>query len=401
VSTAAIVVGVDDYAENPLTSAVNDAMAFGSALSSLDLVPAADVRMFTAPVRLGSELATKKNIKDCLWEYYSGARRADRLYFYFAGHGMSVYGDVTRSVTRSVIVPCDVRNLDRDGDNLISVDELVDRFRLVGPAEQLYFIDACRDLPYDRHPDPGTLGWAAVDPIAARAQAVLYAVSPLGKAISERDGMGVFTTHLIDALHGRGVALDYSEPRDAYVVTAQSIRAYVRGKVEGLVSTKPLWERQYMLPELHAPDPPMTMLREVGQVDPVDLTVHVEPDDAADKTAVRLWKSRFWLQDLSWPPNGNHSAVRIDPQWYRLEATSEVGTADPAKLTVDAREVSEVTIHIQSAETPTSRATSDTGIVAPGLVSVVAAPTEAFRGVGAGLPGNVSAHAEALVTIEM
>ena len=40
----------------------------------------------------------------------------------------------------------DVENLDTDGDALIDVDALLKRFRLAGPREQFFFVDACRDL---------------------------------------------------------------------------------------------------------------------------------------------------------------------------------------------------------------------------------------------------------------
>ena len=56
-SAIAVVVGVDAYADQPLTSAVHDALAFRDELVSLGLVQPTDVRLLTAPVVGGSTLA--------------------------------------------------------------------------------------------------------------------------------------------------------------------------------------------------------------------------------------------------------------------------------------------------------------------------------------------------------
>lgn len=366
--SAAVVVGVDDYEERPLSSAVNDAIKFRDTITALGIVGVEDIRLFTAPERGDSVLATKKNIKDCLWRFYSGTERADRLFFYFAGHGMTVYDDPARSLTRTVIVPCDVRNLERDGDSLIGVDELVDRFNRTGPSEQYYFIDACRDLPYERHPDPGSLGWAAPDLSSARAQAVLYAVSPLGQAIAEQGGLGVFTSHLIDALHGRGVALDYVVARDEYSVTMHSVREYVKAKIEEQVSSQPFWTRKYMLPQLAAHDPSVSAIRRIDHVEPVKLTVHIDPDAAAAGTQVHIYKSRSELAGHGWPPLENHASVLLEPQVHKLEVASEVGTPDRTSILVDLRVTPEVTVQVVTGDRRVANASSS-GAVAPTIES--------------------------------
>lgn len=344
---AAILVGVDGYARQPLTSAVNDARAMKAALEELGLVAAEDIRLLTAPADDPADLATKRNITEAMRAYYTGAAQADRLFFYFAGHGMVVYSDVARSRPSTVILPVDVADLDADGLYLIDVDELVDKMRFRGPGEQWYLIDACRDLPYERHPEPGPLGWAAEAPEATRAQAVLYAVSTLGQAKGEQGGRGVFTTHLVDALHGKGLALDFSEDLDTYVVTPQSVRNHVRERVESSVSALPLWQRRYMLPELHAPDPQLTSIRQIPEPPPVSLRVHIDPDSLAPHTNVQVWKSRHALPTPSWPPAENHLPVLLEPQRYTLVASSTAGTAVPDRMPIDLRTLSEATIEVQ------------------------------------------------------
>jgi hypothetical protein len=395
--SAAILVGVDAYAQQPLTSAVNDARAMRDVLVALGLVAAEDIRLLTAPADDPADLATKRNISDALRGYYTGAARADRLFFFFAGHGMTVYMDAARSRTSSVILPVDVVDLDADGLYLISIDELVDRMRYRGPAEQLYFIDACRDLPYERHPEPGPLGWSAEPAEATRAQAVLYAVSRLGQAVGRESGRGVFTTHLVDALKGAGLALDYAEDLDTYVVTPQSIRNLVRDRVETTVSGLPLWQRRYMLPELHAPDPQLEPIREIPDPPPATLTVHIDPESVAADTTVTVWKSRHALPAPSWPPVSNHAPVQLEPQRYTLVASSTAGTALPDRFPIDVRMLAQATIRVQAGGDGPPAATAEPG--RPRLRTD--GPHEGRTALAESPAATVRAAAESAVTIEL
>ncbi len=84
------------------------------------------------------------------------------------------------------LVPSDVADLAADGYKLINFDDLCSRLRFAGPKEQLFFIDACRDLglgetpgnvPFSAH----SFGFAIFS--AAHGgydAAVLFTGSPVG-----------------------------------------------------------------------------------------------------------------------------------------------------------------------------------------------------------------------------
>lgn len=206
-SSSALIVGIDSYVQQPLTSAVNDARSFKELLLELSLVPPENILMLTSPPTGDGREAKRKNITDALYEFYARGDGIDRLYFFYAGHGLLAFADAARGRPHTLLMPAEIEDLDRDGQFLIDIDEIIDRMKLNGPQEQFYFVDACRDLAYERHPDFGSLGWSGRPPGHARSQVILFAVSPLGKARAQKEGLGVMTKHLLDAFRGRGSPL--------------------------------------------------------------------------------------------------------------------------------------------------------------------------------------------------
>jgi uncharacterized caspase-like protein len=353
--SSAIIIGIDAYATQPLTSAVNDAQLFAKTLVDLDLVDGPDIRLLTAPSGSQEDLPTRKGILDALRLYYTGEKSADRLFVYYAGHGLLAFADAARALPRTALVPVDVRDLGTDGDLLIDLDSVVQRLRFSGPAEQFFFIDACRDLAYDEYPDATTaLGWKTAQLGAERKQAILYAVPPLGTAQSERGGLGVMTRHLVDALHGRGIALDYSDDLRKYIVSPESVAAYVRKRVLETVGAVPLWQRNYVLPRLDHREPQTGPIREIDKPSVAHLTLYVRPQEAEARTRATLTQ----MDDLvcSWPPNSYGQPLAVKPRRYWLEADSDAGVTEPAERRIDAREEHEATIEIRP---PTAERTID------------------------------------------
>lgn len=351
--SAALIIGVDEYAGRPLTSAVNDAVAFRETLLELGMVGTDQVTLLTTPARHPTARdATRRNIKAEIDRFYRSGEQYDRLFFFFAGHGLLAYRDGGRAVLHTAILPADVEDLRRDGDLLIDVDELLDVMSLAGPREQFYFIDACRDLPYDTHPNVGGLGLAGEPPGYARSLSCLYAVSPLGKAVGQKHGMGAMTTDLIAALRGEGSGLAHDPETDTFVVTIQSVRDHVRAEVEARVKNEPAYARRYLLPELDPKGPLPGPLRVIGDVPPVPVTVHIEPEEAAPHTRIALTLGGMPLADASYPPRANHEAVPLLPQRYVLRAESGWGVPDPARAMLDARREREKTVHVRRPADP-------------------------------------------------
>jgi len=203
-NSAAVIVGIDQYIESPLTSAVNDAKSFRQILLDLALVDESRIKMLTTPLGDSHELAERDNIANTLYDFYARGESCDRFFFFYAGHGLMALADGAQSIARTTLVSSDVQVFERDGAKLLNFEEILDKFRQSGPSEQFYFIDACRDLNYTRHPDVGKLGWGGGQLLgAARKQAVLYAVSELGQALSVKGGMGQMTSYLVKALRSK------------------------------------------------------------------------------------------------------------------------------------------------------------------------------------------------------
>lgn len=338
-SARALIIGIDDYPRNPLSAAVADARRFRRALVQHGLVAYKETVLLLTGDPEADGPADWATILGEIKRLYREADDVDRLFFYFAGHGILAYRDPAATQPVTAVLPADLESLDDEGNKLIVVDEICDYLRLVGPAEQFYFIDACRDMPYERNPPRlGSLGFGNRQPLGRRSQSVLFAVSELGRAL-ELGGRGVMTEHLLAALDGRGQALDYSYEDDPpFVVTMESVRNYVAARLAEAGAPEPVLRRQ---------DPPPRPLRQVESPPPRQLAIHVEPDEAFAGTSVKLgFGERYPVVEL--PPHANHVPVEVEPRRYRLSASSTLGAVSPRHRGVDAREEDEVTVRVGS-----------------------------------------------------
>ena len=348
-SAVAVIIGIDDYEIDPLTTARRDALIFRDALLALNLVADTDVVLLTSPAGDGAGVADRRTINDTLMEVYDRGADLDRLYFFFAGHGLSAYTSASRSSASTFLIPREVVDLRRDANQLLNFDNLRMRLERAGPTEQYFFIDACRDLAFGQRPGdpPESLGWgnSAQPRDEPTAQAVLYAVSVGGKALGVREGMGVMTSHLVDALHGRGVSLDYSDDDDAYVVTRESIARHVRERIRETVAGYQQWTHQYMIPDLRSAGPPLHPLRVIESPPRPTFRLDFDPIAAADWTRVRLKLRGQTLQEPCWPPRKSGESIRtLAPQVYRIDVETDRGSAAADPVKIDLRMVQAATI---------------------------------------------------------
>lgn len=356
-TTRAIVVGVDGYAFRPLGSAVNDALAVRDALvqplpgEPHGLADAADVRLFVAPAAgtappADSQPATREAILDALEAYYDGSALADRLVFYFAGHGMSASPD--GRVRESLILPVDASS-PTDGRNMICLDELLRLFEERGPMQQLWLIDACRDMPYQKRPRGYAIEWNEQVAQGQRAQVAIFAVAPGGEAPSERGGHGRFTTHLLAGLRGQGRAAEYVRGR-GYAVTAQSLHAYIAHRIDAGLGDWDEWTRAVQRPDIRPHGPLLAPLRDLPVPPPSEFTVELQPPQAIGAVEVAL-EVQAGLPVPGWPP-------RAPPAQYELRASLRPGMDEqgwleprPALSVVDLREEHSATIEVPYAPT--------------------------------------------------
>jgi hypothetical protein len=395
--TAAIIIGIDEYVSRPLTSAVNDATAFRQALLDLGLVEEQHITMLTSPVGDSDAEATRDNIADLLWEFYDHGESYDRLFFFYSGHGLLAFSDAARGRVRNTLMPSDVQDLRRHGAKLLDLDEIRERFELSGPVEQLFFIDACRDLNYDAYPDVGNLGWGGGQQLGpVRRQATLFAVSPLGQAEAAVSGYGRMTAQLLHGLRSDRVAVDYDEINGEWVVTMRSLSDYVQWAIKQELSGGPVYRLKYMVPQLDESDPKPSPVRVVHPVEPAPLTVHIIPDELASQTQVDVSLRGHRLDNHCLPPRQNHEELPLQPQLYRVEAYSTAGDPDPPRKVIDLRKQQALTIRVVTARAPAR--VPESGPAAP----AVEVTTPAIPLTGVGDLGTVLAEAQdPHVTVEL
>ncbi|MEO5818830.1 MAG: caspase family protein [Gemmatimonadaceae bacterium] len=346
---AAVVVGIDDYSFAPLSSCVNDALAIRDALVAYGMVDASRVDLFTDPVRPDSRRPTRDALARTLFDLCDSGDDIERLYFYYAGHGLLRHLDGAQTRTSSVIIPSDVTDLRTDGAKLIDLSDLAGKFSRRGPQEQVFIVDACRDMDYEREPDVGPLGWGLPPEGQQRKQAVIHSVPPMGKAEGRQGGLGVFTGYLLEALRGSGTAKDYDDNTEGYVVRVRSALDYARDQIERAMKNVATWQLYYNIPRVGGEDyDDMEPLRALqpAEVPDVPFTIHVEPEDAASTTRVEVWHRGIPLPAQSMPPRNNHQPVSLRPDRYRLKAKSASGIPQPEQVLIDIREVDAITVRI-------------------------------------------------------
>jgi hypothetical protein len=263
----AIVIGVDKYWRQDvcLRAAVRDALDMRAWLldSAGGNVPEPNFTLLLAPDQtapagvnyLPADFATIVNSIERMLARSGGV--GERLFFHSSGHGLSQRVNFS---TQSAILSSDFTDLLTT--NSLTVASLFELFHGTHFAEQYFFIDACRNLPFDtekrlgEYPNPRPPG-APVSP-----QFVMFATQPLVKAVEIRvpgNEHGAFTRALRDGFRGAGSAKRWDEEQGKYVIRWSSLFGHVEATVEamklGLPSDGPLVQAPRQYGERGALDP--------------------------------------------------------------------------------------------------------------------------------------------------
>ncbi len=163
----AVIIGIEAYANSKwnLSASVNDALDFANWALGPGGVQSQNLRLLLSPVQPPAaappyQEADQRRITAVIQELQGGSGRGcSRLYFYYAGHGVSYPGATRGGPAEPVIIPADVQDLRLDAGRLIGFSGIMPLLRNVEPAEQFYFIDACRDFALeDFRPTIGAVG---------------------------------------------------------------------------------------------------------------------------------------------------------------------------------------------------------------------------------------------------
>jgi uncharacterized caspase-like protein len=301
VANWALVIGVDRYWTERacLKGAVRDALWMRDWLldPARGNVPEENLTLVLAPREGG---AAPPDGIDAAPATYTGIANAihdliqrsggsgDRLYVYYAGHGLAARVDQS---DENAIVATDFTNVVTT--NTMSLRSLWEYFETFQFADQFFFVDACRNIPWEgefrvgqwplpRKRDPG------LPPVQ---QFILYATSPGLKAHEIREAgneRGAFTDALLDGLKGEGKAKAWSMRAKAYEVRWDRLVRYVKERLENEKRAvgDPLAQNVFQIPQEtpkrgaagRDPDPVLVQFP-AGAFGEEELHVLLEPDD--------------------------------------------------------------------------------------------------------------------------
>jgi hypothetical protein len=217
----ALIIGIDKYQNaTPLRYAVNDAKAVRDLIVNEFGFGAKNV------IELYDEQATKDNILRAFDELIKNTGENDRVFIFYAGHGITM--PLPEGKERGYILPVDA-DPSKPVLTAISTDQL-NEFSEAMPAKHLYFVmDACY----------GGLIFTRSQPVSAEVQNFIEVISTrrTRQAITAggRDqpvfdtgpsGHSVFTFHFINGLKTMSADLDKNG-----VITASEIASYILPRV--------------------------------------------------------------------------------------------------------------------------------------------------------------------------
>lgn len=180
----ALVVGIDNYQDNPLAGCVNDAICIGNAIArNDDGSPNFDCRYLIAPADEPDKEVHRKHLSQAIDRLF--ATEVDTAVFYFSGHGAI-------DVPGGCLVTQDAESYS-DG---YSMHDLLAHASQSHVREAIIILDCCHSGAF------GNLPEAKKDQALMREGVSVLAASRSSEYSMEVDGGGVFTTLVCDALYG-------------------------------------------------------------------------------------------------------------------------------------------------------------------------------------------------------
>jgi DNA-directed RNA polymerase omega subunit len=296
----AIVIGVDKYwrPEICLRGAVKDALRMRDWLLDENGggVPHQNLMLLLSPAQplagpKGIE-ATQDNITESIERLLNKSnRQGERFFFHFSGHGLTSRINFSN---QPGIVPTDFK--DTLTNKVLTLGSLFELFLATQFKEQFFFIDACRNIPFDTekrlgdYPNPRK----PVPPVSP--QFIMYATQPGVKAIEIRqpgNERGAFTDALLAGLRGKGAAKRWDEQAGTYVVRWSSLFEFVEREVKSRklaadsIPGGPLIQEPRQFGERGSENPPLAHFAPAA-FDAEPLEVDLQPQETRDIARIEV-----------------------------------------------------------------------------------------------------------------
>ncbi len=194
----ALVIGIDNYQNSPLSGCVNDANAIATTIQSNgDGSPNFGVRLITSP---GTDI-TRSYLREAIEQLFNS--EDDMALMYFSGHGFI-------KSTGGYIITLDATRYDEG----VSMDDILNLANQSHAKNKVIILDCCHS---------GALGTPSIpgNNLAQLSEGLsVLTASRDSESALERNGAGVFTSLVIDALKGGAADLRGN-------ITPGSLYAYV------------------------------------------------------------------------------------------------------------------------------------------------------------------------------
>ncbi|MFO0555408.1 MAG: caspase family protein [Polyangiaceae bacterium] len=338
----ALVIGLDAY-DNPgweLRAAVRDALAFARWVTEGDAGRATPDTLTLLlsphpkrPVKdVKFDQATEKTIRRALFDHKKNGGGFDRLWFFYAGHGLAPAGGGPDQAP--VIVPSDATDLDFYRSNPIDLGSWIREMQVCAPEHQIFFVDACRGIVVSE--DVATamttlfFDLSKVKPEAQARQAVLFATTA-GQLANEQGLHGLFGGAVIDGLKGAGPKLEDDPETEKFVLRFGALAAYTKLRIQR--QSDEARRRHQTLP---TQEPAESLFRLDGSLELArfaeepssTVRVFVEPEEAtkAGTAGIRTynrWK-KLWERQAEKPsPLGVPVVWDLSSTMYKIEIEAQ------------------------------------------------------------------------------
>jgi len=289
----AIVIGINEYkdTEYNLKGCVNDALSIKKWL--LDPrggnVPPGNLFLLLGDDDkniMGNDKPNTNQIQNRIQkiEELSENGGADKLFFYYAGHGFCNRGP---GVIENVVMPSDYDD-DNKNTTTIEIKSVIDFCAGLNFLEQTFFFDSCRNFPSREYFTVNYYKKKASSRNPNLKQHVFYATS-LGSVTNESnlDGVqgGLFTKALVKGLSGKGNAKVYDPTTNQYKVKGERLVKFIKEEVKKSLRQNTEEVVNYN-PNLFGN--PLLATFERNQFPKVKLEISIKPNEIAQDVKIEI-----------------------------------------------------------------------------------------------------------------